>query len=40
MADEIGKYKLARRAELEVKHMEVCGRVLVECGSKRGSRDS
>jgi hypothetical protein len=39
-ADEKDKYKLARRVELAVKHMEAYGRVWVECGSRRGSRDS
>jgi hypothetical protein len=39
-ADGIDKYKLARKVELGVRHMGEYGRVWVECGSKRGSRDS
>jgi hypothetical protein len=42
-ADEIDKYKLARKAELAElagKHMGEYGRAWVGCGSRRGSRGS
>jgi hypothetical protein len=39
-ADEIDKYKLARKVELAGKHMGEYGRAWVGCGSRRGSRGS